>query len=113
MAYSGTTAASSLANPPHRVDHGGLTARNINESTSTIEGRGLYFYNSTNVTTDLTVTGFFSDADRIGFRNGDVVICVQSTGSETAPRVLIGALSGVSSAGGSLDSASIITSTYA
>lgn len=113
MAYSGSTAASTVMNPPARVDHGGLTARSVNESTSTAEGRGLWYYNSTNATTDLDAANFFSDGQQIGMRNGDVIIAVQTTGSETTPRVMIAAIHGVSSAGARISTASMITSTFA
>lgn len=115
MAYSGSTAASTVANPPHRIDHGGLSARSIAESTLTSEGRGLWFYNSSAPTTELQAANYISDAKKIGMRNGDVVICVQTTDGSTvgatAPRLLIGAVSAVSSAGGTLAATGHITST--
>jgi hypothetical protein len=115
MAYVGSTAASTVANPPHRIDHGGLSARSIQESTTNFQGRGLWFYNSSAPTTEVQVANYFSDADRLGMRNGDVVIVVQCTdGTTTAvtpPRLLIGALSAVTSAGGTLAATGHITST--
>jgi len=115
MAYSGSTAASTLVNTPHRIDHGGLAARSLGESTSNAEGRGLWFYNSTNLTTDMVSTGgFFTDGTRLGMRNGDCLISVQTTGTETAPRIMIAGIFGITTGGAArISTASMITSTFA
>jgi hypothetical protein len=102
MSYVGTTAASSVANPPNRIDTALLSQRNRGESTSVFEGGSLWTYNSTNLTTDLTATagGFFTDGGRLGMRNGDILLasCAQSTlpQSSTSAVLLIGIISGVS-----------------
>jgi hypothetical protein len=112
MSYVGTTAASSVANPPNRIDTALLSQRSRNESTSVFEGGSLWTYNSTNLTTDLTATagGFFTDGGRLGMRNGDILIasCVQSTlpQSSTSAVLLIGIISGVNSTD---DTASVST----
>ena len=113
MAYQGTTEASTDVNVPHRVDYGGLSARSLGESTSQLEGRSLWFYNSTHATADLvTSTGFITDGHRLGMRNGDIIFAVQSTGAETdPPRLLIAPISVVSSAGVFISTDSMITST--
>jgi len=112
MAYSGSTAASTLANPPNRIDNALLSARNINESTSALEGGSLWTYTSTNLAANLLTTGFFSDADRIGMRNGDVVIAVNySTESSTGQELLLGIITGVSSNGASVSTKGFISST--
>lgn len=114
MAYSGSTAASSVANPPSRVSVGLLSQRSHAESTTYDNGGQVWFYNSTNLTTDLGSTGFFSDAIELGMRNGDVVICVtRSTDSSTGVELVIGTLRDVSTGGASLSTAAgIISSTF-
>lgn len=112
MSYSGSTASSSVANPPNRVDSGLLSMRNINESTSVAEGGGLWTYNSSNLTTDMQASNFFSDAQRLGMRNGDVLIASTfSTQSSTGHILVIGMISGVSTSGANLSTGGTITST--
>jgi hypothetical protein len=77
MSYSGSTAASSVANPPSRVATGLLSQRNIRESTSVAEGGSLWTYVSSNLTTDIVSSGFFTDAGNLGMRNGDIMIAGQ------------------------------------
>ena len=113
MSYLGSTAASTVANPPKRVDSGVLAMRNIRESTSVGEGQGLWVYNSTNLTTDLAASGFFSDADRLGMRNGDILIsATYSTQSSTGHILVIGMIAFDSTATASLSTGGTITSTF-
>jgi len=115
MAYSGSTALSSVANPPSRVDQGILSLRNVNESTSVNEGGALWIYNSTNAITGMYSTGFFTDGERLGMRNGDLCIgrCSSGQGS-THQRAFLGVLrSSDLSSGFMLSSAGTITSTMA
>ena len=115
MAYFSSTEASTLVNVPHRVDFGGLSARSLGESTSQVEGRALWFYNSTSHTAQLNEsTGYITDGQRLGMRNGDVLIAVESTGATPdadPPRLMIAVVSQVSSAGVVISTASMISST--
>jgi len=114
MAYVGSTAASTVANPPSRIDSGLLSQRSIAESTSNAEGGALWVYNSTNLTTDMTVADFFSDGQRLGMRNGDILLAVtRSTESSTGHILVMGIIGGVSSAGAELSTDGTITSTFA
>ena len=114
MSYSGSTAASSVANPPKRIDNSLLSQRNIRESTSVAEGGSLWTYNSSNLTTDLTESGFFSDAAELGMRNGDVVIAASySTESSTGHIIRIGMVAYDTTAAASLSTGGTITSTFA
>lgn len=114
MAYSGSTAASTVANPPSRASMAGIAARSIRESTSVDEGNCLWFYNSSNLTTDLTASSFISDAAKLGMRNGDVMIAVQhSTQSSTGHILAIGIIAFDSTSGASLSTGGTITSTFA
>lgn len=114
MAYSGSTAASTVANPPKRIDNSLLSQRNIRESTSVAEGGSLWTYTSSNLTTDLTSSGFFSDAATLGMRNGDVLIsATYSTESSTGHIVVIGMVEFDSTSAASLSTGGTITSTFA
>jgi hypothetical protein len=114
MAYSGSTAASSVANPPTRVEQGLLSLRNVNESTSVNDGGALWIYNSTNSSTNMLSTGFFTDGERLGMRVGDIMIARCSSGEgSTHQRLVLGVLhSSDLSSGFALSSAGTITSTY-
>lgn len=114
MSYSGSTAASSVANPPSRVATGLLSQRNIRESTSVAEGGSLWTYVSSNLTTDLTGSSFFSDAGNLGMRNGDILIAGQySTQSSTGHIVAIGMITFDSTSAASLSTGGTVTSTFA
>ena len=114
MSYVGSTAASSVANPPKRVDSGVLAMRNIRESTSAAEGGALWTYNSTNLTTDLTEGSFISDAGNLGMRNGDILMAVtRSTESSTGHILVIGIVAFDSTTAASLSTDGTLTSTFA
>lgn len=117
MAYSGTTAASSLANPPRQLIAGiggnqGTTGLTTNPSAVSAQGGGLWFYSSTNLTTDLTASNFFSDGYYIGMRPGDVVMGVQFSSAGSSVTSYIGAITGVSTSGASFTTGSLATSTF-
>lgn len=85
MAYSGTTAGTTLANPP-RCIAGPALYGNIGTSVLTTapaapnaQGGNVWFYCSTNKTTDITADGFFDDGFYLGMRPGDLVIATQFT----------------------------------
>lgn len=111
MAYSGTTAASSVANPPIKVSQGGLGR--INAQTASTGGTGIqmWMYNSSNGTTDMFASNYFTDAYYLGMSQGDLVFCVCCTGSTVG--IVIGVLGAVTTAGAALASTgSMITSTF-
>lgn len=128
MAYFGTTAGSSVSNPPRQLvapfavnpalagsteflsTQGSTAANNANAPGG--GGGGLWFYASTNLTTDLTVANFFSDAFQIGMRAGDVVQGVQFTSLGSSVITFMGAINSVSTAGASLSTGSLMTSTF-
>jgi len=113
MAYSGSTAASSVANPPTRQGNTLISQRSVDESTSVAEGGSLWTYTSSNLTTDLTVSNFFTDAKRLGMRNGDILIsATYSTESSTGHILAIGMITGVSTSGANLSTGGTITSTF-
>lgn len=114
MSYVGSTAASTVANPPNRLDNGLLSQSQIDESTSVAEGGSVWTYTSSNLTTDLTASNFFTDAKRLGMRNGDILIsATYSTESSTGHILAIGMITGVSTSGANLSTGGTITSTFA
>ena len=100
MTYAGSTAASSVANPPMRIA-GGLGGVS-EQSTASGGGRGVWLYNSSHSTTQLTDTAFFTDAYYLGMKAGDIVMGCQATGSSIG--VYMGVLGTVTTAGAALAS---------
>lgn len=128
MAYFGTTAASSNSNPPRQLvapfacnpallgsteflSTQGSTATN-NPNGPGGGGGGLWYYASTNATTDFNASNFFSDGFYLGMRAGDVVICASYTSLGSSVQIAIGAIVSVSTAGASMSTGSVITSTF-
>ena len=128
MAYFGTTQLSSVSNPPRQlvmafasVPAGGVGSSVLTTQGSTVagatpsgsvQGSGVWSYCSTNLTTDLTVANFFSDAYYIGMRAGDIVIGTQFTSAGSSVITFQGAITSVSTAGAALSSGSVMTSTF-
>ena len=128
MAYFGTTQASSIANPPRSLiapfaanaalagstmflsTQGSTAANNPNAPGG--GGGGLWFYASTNLTTDLTATNFFSDGFYIGMKPGDIVQGAQFSSLGSSVTTFVGAIVSVSTAGASLSTGSLMTSTF-
>jgi hypothetical protein len=128
MSYYGTTQLSSVANPPRQLvapfavnpalagsteylsTQGSTAANNPNAPGG--GGGGLWFYASTNLTTDLVATNFFSDGFYIGMKAGDIVQGAQFSSLGSSVTTFIGAIVSVSTAGASLSTGSLITSTF-
>ena len=121
MSYSGSTAGSTLANPPLLISSG--MARRVLNNGSTIigtaggSGAQLWLYTSTNSATEAssgTNSGaFFSDAYALGMRNGDVVMMIGATAATTVG-FAIGVVQGITStgAGGYISTGSQVSSTF-
>lgn len=117
MAYSGSTAASSLANPPRQLIAGmantpATTGLTTAPTAANGQGGGLWYYASTNATTDLTASNFFSDGWYLGMRPGDLVIGVQFTSAGSSVINFMGTITGVSTSGASFSTGSLMTSTF-
>lgn len=128
MSYYGTTQLSSIANPPRQLiapfatnpalagsteylsTQGSTAANNANAPGG--GGGGLWFYSSTNATTDITATNFFSDGFYIGMRAGDVVMGNQFSSLGSSVTTFVGSIVSVSTAGASLSTGTLITSTF-
>jgi hypothetical protein len=128
MAYFGSTQASSIANPPRQMvaplaanpalpgstqylSTQGSTATN-NANAPGGGGGSLWFYASTNLTTDLTAANFFSDGFYIGMKAGDIVQGAQFSSLGSTVTTFMGAIVSVSTAGASLSTGSLMTSTF-
>lgn len=128
MAYFGSTQLSSIANPPRQLvapfatnpaimgstmylsTQGSTAANNANGPGG--GGGGLWYYASTNATTDLTASNFFSDGFYLGMRPGDPIICASFTSLGSSVQTAIGCIVSVSTAGASLSTGSLMTSTF-
>ena len=131
MAYFGSTAASSVANPPRQLVAPFATNPALAGSTEYLStqgstavnnpnapgggGGGLWYYSSTNLTTDLSASGqqpFFTDGFYLGMRAGDVVMGAQFTSLGSSVITFTGAIVSVSTAGAALSTGSFMTSTF-
>jgi hypothetical protein len=128
MSYYGTTQLSSVSNPPRLLAAPFAANPAISGSTMYLSTQGstaannpnavgggggqLWFYASTNLTTDLTASNFFSDGFYIGMRPGDVVQGVQFSSLGSSVTTFVGAIVSVSTAGASLSTGSLMTSTF-
>lgn len=116
MAYNGTTAGSTLANPPILISPAALGGKILNNG-STINGAGggsgaqLWLYTSTDSSTAPLAANYFTDAQYIGMKGGDVVMQVGATGSTFS--VSLAVLGTVSTAGAAYASTGAqMTSTF-
>lgn len=101
MTYRGTTAASTLTNPPMAMFAPALGGINRN-TTEAYAGRRLWLYNSTHGTTEIMTTGFFTDAYYMGMKQGDIVLGFSNTGSSVA--VFMGVIGAVTTNGAAIAS---------
>lgn len=113
MSYSGTTAASSVANPPNLIASS-LGGRLTAGSSATVgAGGNVWLYSSTNLTTDMTVASFFTEAFYIGMKQGDIVLGAQaSSAGSTTQIAYLGVLGAVTTAGAALSTGGTMTSTF-
>lgn len=111
MAYFGTTAASSLQNPPRAIQPTDIAR--IGTTVFPVAAR-LWLYGSTDTSSAPFSAGYFVDADKIGMKQGDIVIYAQQASTVGTSQVLgLGIVSSVSTTGGGacLSTHSFISST--
>lgn len=117
MAYFSSTEASSLSNPP-RLVYGAMTALHATTGLSTAtatqhqQGGQLWFYSSTNLTTDIAAAAFFTDGKLLGMRPGDVIFGNQFSSAGSSVTTFTGSITVVSTSGASVSTGSLITSTF-
>ena len=128
MSYYGTTQASSIANPPKLLFSPMATNPALAGSTNYLTTQGstyannanapgggglqIWGYTSTNLTTDIVAANFFSDGFRLGMRAGDIVHGVQFTSLGSSQICFTGSIASVTTAGASLSTGSLMTSTF-
>jgi hypothetical protein len=121
MAYSGTTAATSLQNPVIRIGGGMSNQTRYQSSASNAAvaagqggGNQLWFYSTTDVSSSLFASGAIADGYELGMKTGDAVIisCFISTVTSSGT-ITLGLVSSVSTTGGGtqLSSGSFMSST--
>lgn len=109
MAYSGSTAASSLQNPP-RCLAGAFVGSRAGGSTVLLgvgstavdvgtQGGKLWAYVSTDAVATVLTTGYFSDGDKLGMRPGDILFGVTHTTDGATLVNYFGSVTSVSSNG--------------
>lgn len=110
MAYAGSTAASSIANPPRCLTAGMWGARSTGCLPSSVHGQNVWLYNTTDSSTDLCTANWFSDGKVLGMHEGDLIMGAFTTGSSAAAYIgIIGAVTtagcAIASSGGQIRSA--------
>lgn len=77
MAYSGSTAGSTVANPPSRGQT--MLAGSTNTGSSDATAWSQWLYRSTHTQQEIAAAGFFTDAQVLGISVGDSVLGVKGT----------------------------------
>lgn len=104
MAYSGSTALTSVANPPRQIASGGAPSYNqsanllgiagtsIASTLPFVGGNSLWYYCSSDSATIASSPGYFTDGLKLGMRAGDVLLVVNQSSYGTSPSFSIGVL---------------------
>lgn len=109
MAYSGSTALSSVANPPILLvrgvgqivnSNGNVLGSSLQTTTKVSGGSGLWYYASSDGSTVLQGTAYFTDGVALGMRNGDVLISVSQSSLGTSPTMAVSVLMTTNSTAG-------------
>ena len=123
MAYLGTTQASSVSNPPIRVCGGmgaGADARIAGGTTMYVSGAGTgknfgqqgWVYHTTDITSAVLASGYFTDAKGLGVRPGDLFFFVQQATSVPSSQMLrLNVVSQVTTDGAAFSTATFISGT--
>ena len=109
MTYFGSTAASSVQNPPRILAP--MDSARVGTTVFTVSAR-LWLYGSTGGSSDPFTANFFSDAYYIGMKQGDIVLYAQQASTVASSQVLgMGVVGAVSTDGTQLSTFSFISST--
>lgn len=122
MAYLGSTQATSLANPPRCLVSGFAGQPKSTQLSTAVpsdgvrsaynsQGGSIWLYASSHGSTEVMDTNFFTDAQKIGIRPGDVLLGYQWTTLGSSIVMYMGAFKSVSTAGANLSTGGTITST--
>jgi hypothetical protein len=123
MAYYSSTAGSSISNPPRLLMSAGPQVNVPAGSTSylftssygssvpgNLGGGQIWYYCSTNDSTSCMASNFFTDGYTLGMKPGDIVNGVSFTSAGSTVNVWFGGIVSVSTAGASLSTGSVMTS---
>ena len=111
MAYKGSTELSSVANPPICIGGGVGGGTNVGSTTTPI-GNKLWFHGTTDASTAPFTPNYFTDAQTLGMKQGDVMIVSALTSTVASSQPLyIGIVGAVSTSGTQLSTFSFISST--
>jgi hypothetical protein len=123
LTYNGSTAGSTLANPPvllaaaiggHvQFANTGSTAAIAKLPTGALGAQFWYYASTNDPLTELVAQNTFGDGYALGMHPGDIVFCVKSTADSTAPFLGIGVAVTSAGATGFGLSSSLISSTAA
>lgn len=113
MAYSGTTAGSTSANPPVQIAQ--AMAGQIGNAAPAPTGAKVWFYTSTSAFTDIvgsSASAYFTDGAALGMKAGDLVIgvCAAATAMSSA-YAFMGVVGGVNTSSGAWLSSGPVWST--
>lgn len=117
MAYSGSTAASSVSNPPRLLmgrlqgvpSTTGLSTSNPGQGS---QGGSVWYYSSTNTSTQLQASTFFSDGWYLGMRAGDALIACSFSSAGSTVNVSFGVITDASTSGCGMSTGSVMTSSF-
>lgn len=114
MAYVGSTAGTTLMNPPMMVGPAAIGGRFAANSTSIAAGSRLWIYNSSDTSTAWMNAGYFTDGARLGMRPGDLLVGVSWSTESSTGVVFVGGVLGttLSTAGWNLSTGGTVTSTF-
>lgn len=114
MAYSGSTASSSVANPPRLLlPATGLTLA-ANSTSIAKRGGQVWYYASSDGTTVWQNAGYFTDGKALGMQLGDMLMGVSYTTESSTGHISVlgGLITTNSTAGWNLSTGGAMTSTF-
>ena len=98
MAYRGSTELSSVSNTPRCLTAGMWGSRSTSVITSSsVLGQNLWLYNTTDGSSEMISTTYFTDGFYLGMKEGDLVMGAIDTGSSKS--VFMGVIGVVTTAG--------------
>ncbi len=102
MAYSGSTALSSVANPPVAClgpspqptfnAAGNVVGSSLQTTTQLVGGNQIWKYMSSDPSTAAQAPGYFTDGLQLGMRIGDIIFVVAQTSLGTSPTMNVGVI---------------------
>lgn len=118
MAYNGSTAASSVANPPRCIVQT-FTSRGAYDSTALSgaaadvslnnQGGSIWSYVSTDAVGTVITTGYFSDGHKLGMHPGDHVLGVVTSTNGGTVTSYFGTVTSVSTNGATVSAGTVAT----